>query len=302
MLKSLDGLSFERREVLSARLLEDIPDQEQRDRLESFFKYDLERERTAIQARDNALARDFRERAATENLSPAQAMEALRQTEGLSDTARASLEAELLGGRIEPRRPTPESTAALDSLRLAVDNGEIRRAEQVELMAADHGLTDEQTKIALKYLEESGNTAPGRLTAARLDRVLQSLTGGQGLADMPGFHDELLRTLIVEPGKPLTEKALREAVSDLLENSPEGRWSREARGGEGGLDGAPDNGLTPISDTSPTDEDLLLADAGRGGIRSDAGNGLGGTGKTGDEPLLTAENSKNAASAAEPTA
>ena len=74
---------------------------------------------------------------------------------------------------------------------------------------------------------------------------------------MPGFHDELLTTMAFEPGKPLTEKDLRSAVSDLLQNSPKGYWSRR------------DN-PTPVSDIRPTSRNWLIADAGNG-TTTDAG-------------------------------
>ena len=323
--QSISSLPTADQENLGLAFLNEIPDPILRQRMQTFFASDLERARTAEKASDNAAARAFRAQIARDNLSPAQALTLLPAAQGLSDAARNDLEQSILNQTPAPRE-TRDNRAALDSLRLAVDNGHITRPEQIEIMAANHGLTDAQTDKALDYLKKTGgNAGPGVAaagsgsgsdgsggsgpasantppSASRVNDIVRALNNNQGLDALPGFYDRLIQTLPSEPGKPLTEAGLRQCASELLESgrNAEGDWTLgdddRSWARRLGIDPPEEPGLVPAGAIGNGGKSGGEADqSGDGGILvADAGGSTAtdAGGKAGDEAFLLAMGGK----------
>jgi hypothetical protein len=154
--------------------------------------------------------------------------------------------------------------AALDAVRQAIDIGRLQDPNTgavlpvskpwIYAQAAEHGMTTGQLKQALEYFDQRGQE--GELKRAQVSGVVKALTGDaleDVIDDYPNLFEEIRGRL--EPGKPVTDEAVRKALAPLLlKGSVRGEWRDKTFLDAKNRDVA-DQWLPNLSDT----EELALA-------------------------------------------
>lgn len=153
--------------------------------------------------RNAAAASSFADRVQKENLSPLEARKALME---LPEEAR-----EVAWGRAYGQiRENAANRSALDDVLTRIDTGEITNKEQIETVAFNARLTNEQVKKARTYLEKGGNDQGASIS--KVKSIYKELENKDELPD--GLYDAVLELL--PPGKTPTEQELRKYVANAL--------------------------------------------------------------------------------------
>ena len=171
-------------------------------------------QQTARDAADMEATENFWAQAQTENWTPLETQQRLKDAPGFSRDAKATLAKKLEDGTAN--KVTPENQVAYDSARVMVDErrnaGQPMSTEELRAMAQQGGMTVTQAKDLEKYRTEGGIAGQSGL-AGKVNEVYKTLTGGKKGAPA-GFVDMVARNL--PPGKAATPDEIRKATATLL--------------------------------------------------------------------------------------
>jgi hypothetical protein len=169
--------------------------------------YDAQRSVKELQqkAQDTKLGMEFRQQAAKDGITPAQA-EYMDKPNGFSDAGWEKAKKSL---HKDAQRPTSESWENYHSLLRDIDLGNIKDNTDIDAFAFDKTLTDTQIEKARKYLSEGGNL--GNLKFSTVERIYKSMTKSKSMPEE--FYDLVQQN--IEPGKPVTEDSLRKVIANL---------------------------------------------------------------------------------------
>ena len=150
----------------------------------------------------------------TEDLSPLDRKNKLKEWEGLSRKAREDLGKKIDEGTVN--KTTPENQEAFDRIRETIDDrrnaGEPMSDKEVKALAQQHGLTTTQAKGAEDYRSQGGMAGVDGF-AGKVNAIYQEL--GRSNNKVPsGFLDLVARNL--PPGKTATPEELRGVVIKLM--------------------------------------------------------------------------------------
>jgi hypothetical protein len=141
-------------------------------------------------------------------------------------------------GEATPSKKTYENLAATDHIRKIIDQGKVTNAEAmrqglvfgnydsgaefplseatVRGLAANNGLTAEQTESVTKYFKEGGQK--GQLSFTKLEQAFEYMTQGRKYDDdrkkYPNLFEQVQDRLI--PGQEVTTEAINKAMAPLL--------------------------------------------------------------------------------------
>ncbi len=147
-------------------------------------------------------------------------------------------DAKSFAGETTPTKQTYDNLAATDHIRLIIDQGKISSVESmrqglvygnyesetefpltessVRVLAANNGLTAEQTKSVTDYMKQGG--IKGALKMTQVERAYEYSTGGRKYDDdrkkYPALFDQVRERL--PPGAELTDDAVIKAMAPLL--------------------------------------------------------------------------------------
>lgn len=208
LLKDTAGLSMKERETEILARVAEVPDLKMRHRMASLAKSELAFEDLRATAQTEKQIVDFYDK--TKGMTPIQQMQHLETSAELSDAARDKLRPKL---STEWHRETPQNQAALSDVMVGIDaakaKGDLNIESTTYKLAADRGLTPEQTKKAIKYAQEGG--AAGSLKFSEANSIWKRLTGKK---EMPVEAFETLRTQLPQ-GREATTADIERALSNF---------------------------------------------------------------------------------------
>lgn len=210
--ESVRGLPAEEQQARAAAMIGEIRNLDMRRAMLGRLKVDLAVQKLHQDAADMTGIMEAEK--ATQNMLPSQRVAWLDQN---WKGSRAGYDKAVLELTRPPKTETPENAERLGALRIQVDLGKLKTAEEVMAEAFANGLTTRQTNELVDYCKKGGQAGMVKdLDVKRIWDVLNRKPGGKAPV-MPADLPELVRRELLSdsPGKTPTDAALRKAIARL---------------------------------------------------------------------------------------
>lgn len=211
--------TIEEQESAAFAMAEGVADDDARHKMKTWLQADFAIKKTQQKANDMTRGRQLMEYAKEKGLNLVQTQEVIAQVQGFSDAGREYWD-KRLGG--EAQRETPENRAGLDTIRAAIDRGDIETDEQFQAACFDAGITDKQIAKAESYRQSGGNKA--QIKISDVQRIAKNYFKLKTLPD--GLYDAFVESF--PPGKEPTEAEKKNLMARLL---MEGEMEKGTGGG-----------------------------------------------------------------------
>ena len=198
--------TIEEQETAAFAMVDGVADDDARHKMKTWLQADFAIKKTQQKANDMALGRQLMEYAKAEGYNLVQTQQVLAKSKEFSPAGREYWEKRL--GQ-EAQRETPENRKGLDTIRAAIDRGEIETDDQFQAACLNTGITDRQIAKAESYRQSGGNKAAVKISTVQ--RIAKSYFRTNTLP--AGFYDAFVESL--PPGKEMTEAELKKHFANV---------------------------------------------------------------------------------------